>query len=34
MTFRPDGEVFETTDYSFDVLAQRLREMAFLNKGL
>jgi len=34
VTFRPDGEVFETTDYSFDVLAQRLRELAFLNKGL
>src|SRR3990167_7906937 len=34
MTFKPDGEVFETTDYSFDVLAQRLRELAFLNKGL
>ena len=34
VTFRPDGEIFETTDYSFDVLAQRLRELAFLNKGL
>ncbi|MBI5776344.1 MAG: DNA gyrase subunit B, partial [Nitrospirae bacterium] len=34
VTFKPDGEVFETTDYSFDVLAQRLRELAFLNKGL
>jgi DNA gyrase subunit B len=34
VTFRPDGEVFETTDFSFDTLAQRLRELAFLNKGL
>ncbi len=34
IVFKPDGEVFETLDFSFDVLAQRLREMAFLNKGL
>ncbi len=34
VTFKPDGEVFETTDFSFDILAQRLRELAFLNKGL
>ena len=34
VTFKPDGEVFETLDFSFDVLAQRLRELAFLNKGL
>jgi len=34
ITFKPDHEVFETTDFSFDVLAQRLRELAFLNKGL
>ncbi len=34
ITFKPDHEVFETTDFSFDILAQRLREMAFLNKGL
>ncbi|HWC51229.1 MAG TPA: DNA topoisomerase (ATP-hydrolyzing) subunit B [Nitrospira sp.] len=32
--FKPDGQVFETLDFSFDVLAQRLRELAFLNKGL
>jgi DNA gyrase subunit B len=32
--FKPDGEVFETLEFSFDVLAQRLRELAFLNKGL
>ncbi|OLB01710.1 MAG: DNA gyrase subunit B [Nitrospirae bacterium 13_2_20CM_62_7] len=34
ITFKPDGEVFETLEFSFDVLAQRLRELAFLNKGL
>ncbi len=34
IVFKPDGEVFETVDFSFDVLAQRLRELAFLNKGL
>jgi DNA gyrase subunit B len=34
VTFRPDPEIFETTDYSFDTLAQRLREMAFLNGGI
>jgi DNA gyrase subunit B len=34
VTFKPDGAVFETLDFSFDVLAQRLRELAFLNKGL
>ena len=34
ITFKPDHEVFETTEFSFDILAQRLREMAFLNKGL
>src|SRR5512136_3428471 len=32
--FKPDAEIFETTDFSFDVLSQRLRELAFLNKGL
>jgi DNA gyrase subunit B len=32
--FKADGQVFETLDFSFDVLAQRLRELAFLNKGL
>ena len=34
ITFKPDHEVFESTEISFDVLAQRLRELAFLNKGL
>ncbi len=32
--FKADGQIFETLDFSFDVLAQRLRELAFLNKGL
>ncbi|RMH38118.1 MAG: DNA topoisomerase (ATP-hydrolyzing) subunit B [Nitrospirae bacterium] len=34
ITFKPDPEIFETTEFSYDVLAQRLRELAFLNKGL
>lgn len=34
ITFKADPEIFETVEYSFDVLAQRLRELAFLNKGL
>ena len=34
ITFKPDGEIFESLDFGFDVLAMRLRELAFLNKGL
>ncbi len=34
VTFKPDPDVFETTEYSFDVLSKRLRELAFLNKGI
>jgi DNA gyrase subunit B len=34
VTFKPDAEVFETTAFSFDTLAQRLRELAFLNGGI
>ncbi len=34
ITFRPDPEVFTNIDFSFDILAQRLRELSFLNKGL
>jgi DNA gyrase subunit B len=34
ITFKPDSEIFETTEYSFDTLAQRLRELAFLNGGV
>jgi DNA gyrase subunit B len=32
--FLPDKEIFSTIEYNFDTLAQRLRELAFLNKGL
>ncbi len=32
--FTPDDEIFEATVFSFDVLSQRLRELAFLNKGI
>ena len=32
--FLPDKEIFSTTEYNYDTLAQRLRELAFLNKGL
>ncbi len=34
ITFKPDPEIFDTTRFSYDVLAKRLRELAFLNKGL
>jgi len=34
VTFKPDAEIFETTIFSFDILAQRLRELAFLNGGI
>jgi DNA gyrase subunit B len=34
VTFKPDAQVFETCDFSFDTLAQRLRELAFLNAGV
>ncbi len=34
VTFLPDASIFETLDYELDTLALRLREMAFLNKGL
>src|SRR5256884_4139055 len=33
-SFLPDLEVMETRDYNFDILAQRFREMAYLNRGL
>ncbi len=32
--FKPDTGIFTVTEYNFDTLAQRLRELAFLNKGL
>ncbi len=34
ITFRPDSSIFETTTYSFEKLSERLREKAFLNKGI
>jgi len=34
ITFKPDPEIFSTTVYSFDILSERLRESAFLLKGL
>src|ERR1700687_333797 len=34
VTFKPDPLIFETTVFSFDILAQRLRELAFLNGGI
>ena len=34
VTFRPDPEVFKGTEFSFEVLSQRLRELAYLNRGL
>ncbi len=34
VTFWPDPDIFDTLEFSFDTLAARFREMAFLNKGL
>ena len=34
VTFKPDKTIFNKIDFSYDILSQRLREMAFLNKGL
>ncbi len=34
VTFKPDTGIFTSIEYNFDTLAQRLRELAFLNKGL
>ena len=34
VTFKPDGEIFEETVFDYNTLKQRLREMAFLTKGL
>ncbi len=33
-TFKPDPEVFQTVEFNFDTLSQRLRELSYLNKGL
>jgi DNA gyrase subunit B len=34
VTFKPDKTIFNKIDFSYDILSQRLRELAFLNKGL
>ncbi|MBI5233634.1 MAG: DNA topoisomerase (ATP-hydrolyzing) subunit B [Deltaproteobacteria bacterium] len=34
VTFKPDTQIFEATEFSFDTLSQRLRELSFLNAGL
>jgi len=34
VTFKPDDQIFETTEFSFETLSQRIRELAFLNSGL
>ena len=34
VTFKPDSLIFEQLDFSFDILSQRLRELAFLNRGV
>jgi len=34
VTFKPDGAIFENTDFNYETLSQRMRELAFLNKGL
>jgi len=34
VTFRPDAEIMTATEFNFDILSQRLRELAFLNRGL
>ncbi|HEX9113854.1 MAG TPA: DNA topoisomerase (ATP-hydrolyzing) subunit B, partial [Nitrospirota bacterium] len=34
ITFKPDFQIFEDREYSYDILSQRLRELAFLNRGL
>jgi DNA gyrase subunit B len=34
ITFKPDAQIFDTIEFSFDKLSERLREKAFLNKGI
>jgi DNA gyrase subunit B len=34
ITFKPDSEIFRTTDFRFDTLAERMRELAYLNKNI
>ncbi|MDG2409375.1 MAG: ATP-binding protein, partial [Pirellulales bacterium] len=33
-TFKPDAQIFQTTQYSYDILQKRLQELAFLNRGV
>jgi DNA gyrase subunit B len=34
VTFKPDNQIFKGTEYSFELLSQRLRELSYLNRGL
>ena len=34
VTFQPDLSIFQASEYNFDTLATRLRELAYLNKGI
>jgi DNA gyrase subunit B len=34
ISFKPDGTIFQTLDFNFEILSARLRELAFLNKGI
>ncbi|MBD7916118.1 DNA topoisomerase (ATP-hydrolyzing) subunit B [Clostridium sp. Sa3CUN1] len=34
VSFKPDADIFEETEYDFEILSNRLRELAFLNKGI
>ena len=34
VAFKPDGTIFQTTEFNFEILSARLRELAFLNKGI
>ncbi|MBG0859699.1 MAG: DNA topoisomerase (ATP-hydrolyzing) subunit B [Bacteroidales bacterium] len=34
ITFKPDDSIFQTTEFNFEIIAARLRELAFLNKGI
>jgi DNA gyrase subunit B len=34
VTFKPDSQIFESVEYTFEILSQRLRELAFLNAGV